>query len=137
MEGRILYAVKWDLCYTSPWTYIQRYSYLNGVNDRTVYLARYFVEESLTSYKMITFEQDLVACAAIYLAFKFSRERICWVEHFKGVTGRTEADLRACAKNLCLCLKEAREGNKFKAAKRKFASQKFLRVSLIPELSAG
>jgi hypothetical protein len=93
------------------------------------------VEESLTYYKMIKFSQNQIACAAIYLAFKFCKVSVDWDESLKTVTGKQESELRSCAKALCLCLKESRESNKYKAAKRKFASSKFLRVSTIPELA--
>jgi Cyclin, C-terminal domain len=137
MEGRILYAVKWDLCFTPAWIYLQRYGHHLKLSDKTIYLARYFIEESLTYYKMIKFTQNLLACASIYLAFKFCNLNIIWDEEMKEITGKDESDLRPCAKTLCLCLKEAREQNKYKAAKRKFASSKFLKVSTIPELAGA
>lgn len=86
---------------------------------------------------MVRFTQNLIACGAIYLAFKFCNIDIDWNSTLKDITGKVESDLRPCAKALCLCLKDAREQNKYKAAKRKFSSSKYHKVSLLSELSGA
>jgi len=138
MEGIILYAIKWDLCFTTPLTYLHQYFKSNhgyqGAQDCTYFLAQYFIEQSLVSYKMIGFGQNIIAASSLYLANKFRRKEVCWTESLVTITGYKESDLRQCAKGICLALKELNSNEKLKAVKKKYSSARFLGVSMLPEL---
>lgn len=135
MEGLILYTLNWKLCFTTSWVYLQKFGAVTNQTENTIYLARYFIEESLVHYRMSRYKQDLLASAALFLAKKFTlKNQTSWSDLLRIITDYSESDLRSCAKNMCICLKISREQSKLQAVKKKFACTKFRRVSMMNEL---
>jgi len=44
-EGFILNVLKWELCFTSAYVFLEKYVRMADIDLTTIYLARYFVEE--------------------------------------------------------------------------------------------
>lgn len=129
--------MKWDLCFTSPLTYLHHYYKLNtdyfGEEDIIFNLALYFIELSLISFSMNKFDKNLLAAASLYLSNKFRRSRAAWNEDLEKASGFKEADLRQCAKEICMCIKNFTKNDKLRAIQKKYASSKYMKVSTLPE----
>lgn len=59
MEGFILNVLKWELCFTSAYVFLEKYVTMEGSDIITIFLARYFIEESLISYEMTKYGQHI------------------------------------------------------------------------------
>lgn len=84
------------------------------------------------------YPQHLLSCCALYLANRLCRRPVVWSDQLQLASGYRPQDLRTCAKKMCSHLKKMRCGsNSLTAVKRKFSSDSFLRVSLLPEFCWG
>ena len=59
MEGFILNVLKWELCFTSAYVFLEKYVKMEHSDTITIFLARYFIEECLISYEMTKYGQHI------------------------------------------------------------------------------
>lgn len=133
-EQNILQCLEWQLCTTSSWTYLQRYCSIDGCSQTHLYLARYFIEECMISYKLVEHTQHKIACAALYLANRFFKRQQPWPAALERASGFKESDLRLCTKVMCSHLKKCKGMSTLSSVKRKFSSEEFLGVALLPNV---
>lgn len=84
---------------------------------------------------MSEFNQHLIACSALYLANRLLNSETPWSDELIRLSGKREVDLRLCIKTMCLHLKRARNSNRLTSVRRKFSSEEFLSVALLPLLN--
>lgn len=79
----------------------------------------------------------MIACSALYLANRLLNSDTPWSEELSRLSGKREADLRLCIKTMCLHLKRARNSNRLTSLRRKFSSEEFQSVALLPLLNGN
>ena len=129
MEGQILSSLNFNLTTPSAYRFLERYTKVAGLDEKSFQLARYLLELAFIEYKMLKYVPSNLACSAIYLVNKIQKKE-GWsnvlVKHAK----YSETQLRPCAKDLCILLQNAGKSN-LQAVRRKFSSTKFLEVAKI------
>lgn len=80
MEGVILNVLKWNLCYTSAYVFLEKVARVECSDLKTLNLARYFIEECLICYEMSKHGQHILACSCLYLANKFRKIHPSWTQ---------------------------------------------------------
>jgi len=130
MEGKILVSLGFNLLTTSSYTFLQRYARINRFNEESFNIARYLLELALMKYHTLQYTPSNLACSAIYLVNKLQEKDDEWPDFMAKNTKYTEAELRPAAKYLCTLLRNAGRNGLY-AVMRKFASEKFFKVSRI------
>ena len=74
MEGKVLGSLMFNLTTPSSLRFLDRYSKLTGVDDRTYMMARYIIELAMVDYRMLKFTPSMLACGALYLACKIYKK---------------------------------------------------------------
>ena len=127
MEGKIICLLKFNLITVSPYKFLERYGKLAGLEEKGMLLARYLLELTLVEYKMLKYIPSHLACSSIYLVNKiFKKEG--WTEQLVKSCNYTDAQIRPCAKELCLILQNAAKSS-LQAARKKYSSTKFSEVA--------
>jgi Cyclin len=129
MEGKIIAALGFNMTHTSSYRFLERYSRVHGIDERTYYLARYLIELALIEYKMIKYAPSNIACSAMYLACKIFKKE-AWNNKMSRVAKYTESQVRPCAKDLCVLLQHASKTS-LQAVKKKFSYEKYMEISKI------
>ena len=127
MEGKILSLLNFNLVTVSPYRFLERYGKLAGIEEKGMLLARYLLELALVEYKMLKHIPSNLACSSIYLVNKILKKE-GWPEHLAKSCKYTDAQIRPCAKELCLILQNAAK-NSLQAARKKYSSTKFSEVA--------
>jgi len=78
MEGKILKALNFNVTVTSSYLFLQRYSKLMGVDEKTYMMARYLIELALIEYGFLKYTPSNTAASAIYLAAKIFKLKNTW-----------------------------------------------------------
>lgn len=129
MEGKIISCLNFNLTFTSPFRFLERYAMVAGLDEKLYELCKYLLELSLAEYKMLKYTPSSLACATIYLVNKIQKKE-GWCENMTKATKYTETQLRPCAKDLCILLQNANKSN-LTAVKRKFSAPKHHEVAKI------
>lgn len=80
---------------------------------------------------MLKYPPSNLAASAIYLARKITnRSDAEWTRDLFECTGYSEADLRSCAKDMCILLGGI-EKCTLQAVRKKFSLQRFMEVALV------
>lgn len=131
MEGKILSGLEFNLTSTSAGRFLERYNLLNEPgNEKKYSMARYLIELSLVEYKMLKYSPSLLAASALYLSNKIFKSKAAWSDILARNAKFTEAELRPCAKDLCILMQNADKSN-LQAVRRKFSNPKYHSVSKI------
>ena len=130
MEGKILEVLKFNLLTHSANFFLERFAQLTDCTEKALMLARYLLELSLVEYKMIKFSPIHLASSAVYLSKKLFKLENPWTDTLQRNTNMTEAEVRICAKDMCLLLQYS-DKNNLQAVKRKFSTPKFLGISKV------
>ena len=109
-----------------------------------IFLAKYIIELQLAEYRMLQYTPSLLAAGSLYLSLKMMRaldkkkKQLLpdWPSEMNKLIGRTEKDVRECAKDLCVILQNA-EHSSLQAARKKYMLQEYQRVSLINVPDSG
>lgn len=131
-EQEILICMDWQLCSTSALTYLHRYTAIDRSSPQHACLARYFIEECLLTYKMTKYCQHKVACSALYLANKMEGKQPAWSGALQSASRLSDRQLQACARVMCKHLQKAKKSTHLTAVRRKFSSDDFYAVALLP-----
>lgn len=129
MEGKILAKLKFNLTSPSSYRFLERFAKVHGVDDRTNNLAKYLIELALIESKMLKYSPSNVAISSLYLACKILKKE-AWNNTLARNCEYTESQIRPGAKDLCVLLQNANRTS-LQAAKRKFATSKFMEISKI------
>lgn len=131
-ERKMLQALDFDIQITSAYRFLERYAKIMKADPVIFNLARYLIELSLVSYRMIRFSQSNLAGAALYLALKMTKHSQPWNEVIAKHSQYKETEIRPCAKELfSLLQQDSMPNNQLQAVKKKFSLPKFNEVSKI------
>lgn len=72
-----------------------------GLEAKNQHLAQYVLELALLQSKFLNYPPSLIASAVIYLIKKIRKSESSWNEVMTSMVGYKEAELKACAKDLC------------------------------------
>jgi len=122
MEVAILTALHFKICAPTSIQFLERYQCVNGCTDAHRDLAQYLLELTLVDYKMLKYGASHSAAASILLSNKLLR-RPSWTSATVRHTKKTEAELKECAKEMCVLLENAETSN-LQAIRKKYSQLK-------------
>ena len=88
------------------------------------------IELSLVNYKMLRFSNSNLAASALYLAQKMTKQPSAWSALLEKHSHFKEVQIRPCAKELFMVLKEAQH-HSLQAVRKKFALSKYCEVAKV------
>ncbi|XP_023651647.1 G2/mitotic-specific cyclin-B1 [Paramormyrops kingsleyae] len=137
MEMKILRVLKFSFGRPLPLQFLRRASKIGEVTAEHHTLAKYFVELTMVDYDMVHFAPSLIASAAFALMLKvFSCGE--WTPTLQHYMGYSEDCLVPVMQHIAKNVVKVNEGQtKHMAIKNKYASQKQMKISLIPQLKSS
>lgn len=78
MEGSILLQLNFDLTVPSSLRFIDRYTRLIAMDQKSYMLTRYLIELALMEVQFLKYPPSNIACSAIYLTNKIYRKPEAW-----------------------------------------------------------
>jgi len=136
MEQTMLKALDFDLSNPLCLHFLRRNSKVGEANAQKHTLAKYLMEITLIDFKLATKKPSQIAAAALCLAFKII-DQSEWTPALQHYSGYSEEALASTMKGMAhLLIAMESKGNKFEAAKNKYAASKFMKISRIPELKS-
>lgn len=122
MEYKILTTLNFNTTTSSSYRFLERiYKLWENGDEKVFTLSRYFLELSLVEYRMLKHYPSMLASAALFLSMKIlKKEHAPWTDKLKAATQFSEQQIRQCAKDLCVLLKNM-ETCSLKAVKKKFS----------------
>lgn len=130
MEGQILSSLEFDLTFSSSNRFLERYSQLCNLNQKSLDISKYLIELAFLEYKMLKYPSSLLACSALFLTMKINKNYPEWPEIMAINSCYLQKDLKNCATDLFGIWKKA-DKISFSALRRKFANPKYSEVSLL------
>jgi len=133
-EQKMLKALDFDISNPLCLHFLRRNSKAGGVDAQKHILAKYLMEITLIDYELARKLPSEIAAAALYLSLKLidGSEWTPLLEHYSGYT---EKQIKS---TICIFAKQIVKletpGCKYQAVKTKYASNKFMRISRLPEL---
>ncbi|EAR96952.2 amine-terminal domain cyclin (macronuclear) [Tetrahymena thermophila SB210] len=132
MEGELITAINFDLTYTSPLRFLNRYSYLNESTEVQYYCAQYLLELSLIEYKMTEYSSSNQAASALYLVNKIFDQP--WSEELRNQSHYDQSSLKKCAKDMYALLQKANEFQyKYQIQVAEYENQKQLQMAQLKQ----
>ena len=128
MEGRILSSLNFNICFTSSYRFLERFSHLTILSEKEFFFCQYIIELCFLEYSMIDFKPSVVANSSIYLLNKIKKKKNPFPEILARNSKLEEKDLQDCVQNICTILQNV-ESSFLLAPKKKFSHQNFLKVS--------
>jgi hypothetical protein len=132
MEGKILQQLQFNLTVPSMLSFLDRYSRLAGLDQKTFYFCQYVIEQAMIEYRMLKYRPSLIVCGTIQLANRVFKRPILDDALVRN-TNYDEEVMNMCMKDLLLVLKNV-EKSKLQAVKRKFLSSQFMEAAKTPIL---
>jgi len=129
MEGRILCMLNFKLTVPSALTFLERYSKIAGMDQKSFYFCQYLLELALLDYRMLKYRPSLLVCGAIHFTHRVFKRQTS-EEALHRTTGYTDQMIKLCAKDLFLTVKTI-DRSTLKALKRKFLTSQYMEVSNI------
>ena len=120
------------MTYPTSLRFLEIYKHYLDLNDINFYRCCYLCEICLIIYNLCSFNPSLIACVCLYLNLKSN------ILYYKGyneeqlfnITGYRIIDIENCLNKLITAMTKMEEpGNKFTAIKRKYALEKYMKVS--------
>ena len=71
MEKEVLNTIQFDLCIPTAIQFYKIISKFFNFNEKKYYLGKFFLENSLIDYDMISFSPSILALSCIYIVMKF------------------------------------------------------------------
>ncbi|KAJ8339390.1 hypothetical protein SKAU_G00361760 [Synaphobranchus kaupii] len=137
MEMKILRVLDFSFGRPLPLQFLRRASKIGEVTAEHHTLAKYFTELTMVDYDMVHFPPSLVASAAFALTLKVFH---CgeWTPTLQHYMDYTEACLIPVMQHIAKNVVKVNEGHtKHMAVKNKYASQKQMRISSLPQLKSS
>ncbi|XP_013773123.1 G2/mitotic-specific cyclin-B-like [Limulus polyphemus] len=132
MEMIMLDTLAFNLGRPLPLHFLRRYSKAGNADAMMHTLAKYLMELSLPEYNMVHIAPSKLAAAALCLAMKLLDEA-SWTSTLVYYSFYEEAQLLPVMKQFCVLIQKS-EKAKLQAVRMKYASSKFMKISMIPEL---
>ncbi len=127
----MLSVLEFNITQPSPYRFLERFSRVAQADDKQCNLAKYLIELPLIEQRMLKYAPSNLAASAIYLARKITnRSDSEWTHALFESTGYSEADLKQCAKDMCILLGGI-EKCTLQAVRKKFSLQRFMEVALV------
>lgn len=118
-----------------PLHFLRRYSKAAMADPKQHTLAKYFMELSLHEAEFSSMDPSMLAACSLNLAFQLLNGPK-WGKNMEIYSGYKSSDLEeGMAKLANLTLKAMDLNYKYRAATNKYGTSKFMRISLLPELS--
>jgi transcription initiation factor TFIIIB Brf1 subunit/transcription initiation factor TFIIB len=129
----VLTSLDFNLTQTTALRFLHRFSHAFGLKGKALLFAFYLTELSVTRTKLAGVRYSLLAASAIYLANKVFKRQEEWPQEMVRLTRVSLLEARVCAKDMYLLLLQSQEAkaSKTTAVLRKYAGEKYLKVSLI------
>ncbi|XP_076373646.1 G2/mitotic-specific cyclin-B-like isoform X2 [Tachypleus tridentatus] len=134
MEMIMLDTLAFNLGRPLPLHFLRRYSKAGNADSMMHTLAKYLMELSLPEYNMVHIAPSKLAAAALCLAMKLLDEAP-WTNTLVYYSFYEEAQLLPVMKQFCILILKS-EKAKLQAVRMKYASSKFMKISMIPELKS-
>jgi len=128
MEAAILSTLNFELCSPTPAHFLDRYQRANKCSEEHAHLMQYLAELCLLEVHMIQYTPSLVAAAAALLSNKLLRQHPAWSSCIAQITVHTEAEVKACAREMCGLL-DAAETHSLQAIRKKYSQDKFSKIA--------
>jgi len=135
MERSILKTLGFKLGRPLPLHFLRRNSKAGEAHVMSHTLAKYLMELTLSEYDCAHYNPSLLAAASLCLTMKIL-DNDPWNETLVHHSGYTEKDLLPVMQKLAVIVTKA-ETSKLQAVRGKYASPKFMRISMIPELKSS
>lgn len=129
IEGKIISSLNFNLTTTSSLRFLERYGLVARLDEKMFCMAKYILELALVDYKTLKYTPSTIACSTIYLVNKIHKKE-AWPNAMVKEAKYLEAQLRPCAKDLCVLLQNAAKSS-LQAVRRKFSSSKYQQVGKI------
>ena len=128
MENRVLRVLNFNVTTPSAFRFLQRYARICECDEHSFNLARYLIELALVEYRLLKFKPSNIAASAMFLAQKILKS---FSRSLSEQTPSTDAEIRACAKELAVVAQRA-EKYTLQAVRKKFMHERFGEVAKIP-----
>ena len=132
MESDILNIIEFDLTFPTSLRFLEIFKNYLELDEINFYRCCYLNEISLINYSLCSFNPSLIACVCLYLNLKSN------ILYFKGyneeqlfsLTGYKKVDIKNCLNKLISAVMKIEDkDNKFIAVKKKYALDKYMKVS--------
>jgi len=134
MECMILKALDFNLGKPLPLHFLRRNSKAGEVDAHKHTLAKYLMELTIVDYDSVHLNPSIVAASALCLSMKLL-DNSDWSDTLAHYSKYPEKELNPVIKKMsCLVLKAG--SGKLTAIRSKYASSKFMKISVIPELKS-
>ncbi|XP_072167554.1 G2/mitotic-specific cyclin-B-like [Diadema setosum] len=118
--------------------FLRRNSKAAGVDAQKHTLAKYLMELTLPEYDMVKYDPSEIAAAAIYLSMTLLDPDSRWCSKMAHYSMYSEEHLTPIVRKLAkIVCKDDSTSQKYSAVKTKYASNKFMKISTIPELKSS
>ena len=132
MENEILSVIKFELTIPTSLNFLKIYGTLLNLDEKNFFRCYYLNELSLINYNLCKFYPSLIACVCLFINLKSDKN------FFKGyneqemfkITGYNKQDIVICLEEMVKSLNKVNEiNNKFISIKKKYALDKYMKVS--------
>lgn len=135
MEIRIIKRLNFMFCKPTPLHFLRRFSKAGQSDPKQHTLAKFFMELSLHDAEFSSFDPSYLAASSLCLAFKLLGETK-WDRTLEYYSLYKEKSLLPGMHKIAkLVLKSLDPDYKYKGVINKYGASKFLRISILPELS--
>lgn len=134
LESEVLVSLDFDLTHTTALRFLHRFSHVFGLKGKPLLFAFYLTELSVTTTHLARLRYSLIAASAVYLSNKIFKKQEEWPDAMSSLTRVSLLEARVCAKDMYLLLVRSQaeqKGGKANAVFRKYAGDKYLKVSLL------
>jgi cyclin B len=135
MEISILKTMNYMFSKPLPLHFLRRFSKAGKADPKQHTLAKFFMELSLHDAEFSSYDPSYLAACSLCLSFKLL-DGPTWSRQLEFYTTYKTSKLMAGMQKIAKVVFKAHEANyKYKAASNKYSASKFLRISLLPELT--
>lgn len=131
MEQQVLTALDFKLTASTVLRFFLMFTKIVGLSAQALMTGRYLCELAISKYDSVDFAASQVAAGAIYLVGRLFDAPVEWPAALEKASGLSLSQVRTAAKPIYLALLSTRLPHSCSAVKRKYASEKYLQVSLL------
>ncbi|XP_033121875.1 G2/mitotic-specific cyclin-B-like [Anneissia japonica] len=135
MEIQMLSALNFGLGKPLCIHFLRRNSKAGEVTPKKHTLAKYLMELTLPDYEMVQYDPSEIAAAALCLSMKLLDAEAEWNPTLVHYSTYTESYLMPIMKKIAAIVHKS-PVSKYQAVRSKYASNKFLKISTLPELTS-
>jgi len=136
MELKILNALNFDLCRPISLNFLRRFSKAGDVDLVQHSIAKYILELGLLDYSMVSFQPSHMAASALYLSLIMTEKEVSsvWNMNLQHYSAYSTIQLMPTVKKMASMIAKA-DSTKLQAVRTKYSSVKFMKVSLLPQVT--